>query len=41
MYKDIEERLARRRGQQYVDKYIRGLPIGLTLPNGVTIGAEL
>ncbi|OIW34814.1 salicylate hydroxylase [Coniochaeta ligniaria NRRL 30616] len=39
MYKDVEEQLAKRRGQEYTDKYIRGLPIGLTLPNGITIGA--
>lgn len=40
MYKDIDEKVAAKRGQAYVDKFICGLPVGLQLPNGVTIGAE-
>lgn len=40
MYKDIEEILAFHRGVNYTDKFIRGLPIGLELPNGVVIGAD-
>lgn len=40
MYKDVEERLASRRGLDYTDKYIGGLPMGLELPNGIVIGAE-
>ena len=40
MYKDVEERLAAKNGVPYADKYILGLPIGLELPNGVTIGAN-
>jgi salicylate hydroxylase len=39
MYKDVEEHLAKKRGVQYTDKFICGLPIGLELPNGVVIGA--
>lgn len=39
MYKDIDEELAKARGQEYKDKYLHGLPIGLELPNGVVIGA--
>lgn len=39
MYKDIEEKLAKKRKETYSDKYIGGLPIGLQLPNGVVIGA--
>lgn len=38
MYKDIEEGLARQRHEPFTAKYIRGLPIGLTMSNGVTIG---
>lgn len=38
MYKDIDEKLATKRGQPYEDKFVCGLPIGLELPNGITIG---
>ncbi|CEF84320.1 hypothetical protein FGSG_09063 [Fusarium graminearum PH-1] len=37
MYKDIEEKLAKAKGDKY-DGFINGLPVGLVLPNGVTIG---
>lgn len=40
MYKDIDEKLAAKRGVDYTDGFICGLPVGLELPNGVTIGAE-
>lgn len=39
MYRDIEEQLAKARGQKYEGKFIKGMPIGLELPNGVVIGA--
>lgn len=39
MYKDIEEKLAKKKGQKYTDKFLCGLPLGLELPNGVTVGA--
>ncbi|KAJ5239006.1 hypothetical protein N7468_003625 [Penicillium chermesinum] len=39
MYKDVEEKLAAKRGISYTDKYICGLPVGLELPSGITIGA--
>lgn len=39
MYGDVEEKLAAKRGETYTGKFICGLPIGLELPNGVTIGA--
>ncbi|KAI2673629.1 hypothetical protein CBS147317_7626 [Penicillium roqueforti] len=39
MYRDIEEKLAAKRGTTYTDKFLCGLPIGLELPNGITIGA--
>jgi salicylate hydroxylase len=39
MYRDIEECLAAKRGAMYADKFCHGLPIGLELPNGITIGA--
>lgn len=39
MYGDIEEKLAAKRGDIYTGKFICGLPIGLKLPNGITIGA--
>lgn len=39
MYKDIEEKLAAKRGNTYTGKFICGLPMGLKLPNGITIGA--
>jgi salicylate hydroxylase len=38
MYKDIEERLAKRKGSAFTDKYTNGLPFGLKLSNGVIIG---
>lgn len=39
MYKDVEQKLAEVNSKPYTDKYVCGLPIGLELPNGVTIGA--
>lgn len=41
MYKDIEERLAARRGVAFSEKYIRGLPIGLELPSGIIVGKDI
>ncbi|PNY23449.1 Uncharacterized protein TCAP_06609 [Tolypocladium capitatum] len=38
MHKDVEEQLAARRGVPFAEKFIRGLPVGLKLPSGVTIG---
>lgn len=38
MYKDIEEDLAKKRGVPYHDKYTHGLPFGLKMSNGVTVG---
>lgn len=40
MYKDIEEKIAAQSGQKYAGKFVCGLPKGLQLPNGVTVGAE-
>lgn len=39
MYRDVEEKLAARRGDSYTGGFICGLPIGLELPNGIIIGA--
>lgn len=39
MHRDIEEKLAAKRGTTYTDKFLCGLPVGLELPNGMTIGA--
>ncbi|KAJ5560757.1 hypothetical protein N7535_008954 [Penicillium sp. DV-2018c] len=39
MYKDIEEKLASKQGRTYTEAFLCGLPIGLELPNGITIGA--
>jgi salicylate hydroxylase len=38
MYKDIEEALARRRGSPFTAPFTKGLPLGLKLSNGVTVG---
>jgi salicylate hydroxylase len=38
MYKDVEEKLAKQKGAAFTDKYIKGLPFGLKLSNGVIIG---
>lgn len=38
MYRDIEEKLAAKRGSAWAEKFVCGLPIGLELPNGVTVG---
>lgn len=39
MHKDVAQHLASRRGEEFKDKFIDGLPIGLELPSGVVIGA--
>ncbi|RAQ58400.1 salicylate hydroxylase [Aspergillus flavus] len=38
MYKDIEEAIARRKGLPFTAPYTKGLPFGLKLSNGVTVG---
>ncbi len=38
MYMDIEEKLSEKRGIPFTGKYLKGLPIGLELPNGVVVG---
>ncbi|PLN83888.1 FAD/NAD(P)-binding domain-containing protein [Aspergillus taichungensis] len=38
MYMDVEEVLAARRSQPFTRKFIRGLPVGLKLSNGLTVG---
>ncbi|KAL0935874.1 salicylate hydroxylase [Colletotrichum truncatum] len=38
MYKDIEEVIAKRAGTPFTQKFTKGLPIGMKLPNGVVIG---
>ncbi|KAI7779453.1 hypothetical protein LA080_000833 [Diaporthe eres] len=40
MYKAIKESLAEQRHISYTDNYIKGLPIGLEMSNGVTVGKE-
>lgn len=40
MYKDVEEKLAQRRGTTFSEKFVCGLPVGLELPNGITIGVN-
>lgn len=40
MYKDIEEALALKRGTKFEGKFIKGLPLGLKLPNGIVIGED-
>lgn len=39
MYRDIEEKLAAKRGAAWAEKFVCGLPLGLELPNGVTVSA--
>jgi salicylate hydroxylase len=39
MYKDVEEKLAKKRGEKYLGKFLCGLPLGMELPNGVIIGS--
>ncbi|KAL1872316.1 hypothetical protein VTK73DRAFT_1547 [Phialemonium thermophilum] len=41
MYMDIEEALALKRGSEFSKKFRKGLPLGLRLPNGVTVGEDL
>lgn len=38
MYKDIEEKLAAKRNVSFTEKFIGGLPLGMKLTNGVTVG---
>lgn len=38
MYKDIEEKLAAKRNIPFKDEFLAGLPIGMKLTNGVTVG---
>ncbi|KAJ6118652.1 hypothetical protein N7471_013272 [Penicillium samsonianum] len=40
MHMHIDEVVCRRTGEAYPHKYTRGLPIGLRLSNGYTVGAE-
>ncbi|KAJ5783263.1 hypothetical protein N7457_005037 [Penicillium paradoxum] len=40
LYEDINEKLAAKRGSTYTDQFLCGLPIGLELPNGITVGAS-
>jgi salicylate hydroxylase len=37
MYRDIDQAFAERRGMTYTGSYVKGLPFGLKLSNGVTI----
>ncbi|ATY64871.1 Fungal specific transcription factor [Cordyceps militaris] len=41
MYKDVEEVLAKRRGTVFGERFCRGLPLGLKLPNGVVVGEDI
>lgn len=38
MYKDVEQNLAEKRHKSYTDNYIKGLPVGLEMSNGVIVG---
>lgn len=38
MYMDIEEKLAAKRKVPFTEKFIAGLPIGMRLTDGITIG---
>lgn len=38
MYKDIDEKLSAQRKVPFTEKFIAGLPIGMKLTNGVTVG---
>jgi salicylate hydroxylase len=40
MYKDIDQAWAERLGVPYEEKYIRGLPFGLKLSNGITVDRD-
>jgi salicylate hydroxylase len=40
MYKDVGEVLAKRREKPFTQQYIRGLPIGLKLSNGIVVGQQ-
>ncbi|KAI4957344.1 hypothetical protein J4E86_005818 [Alternaria arbusti] len=40
MYKDIDEAFAEMEGVPYTDRYVRGLPFGLRLSNGVQIAGN-
>jgi salicylate hydroxylase len=39
MARDIEEKVALQRGQEYRGAFVGGLPRGLEMPNGVVVGA--
>ncbi|OAQ98070.1 hypothetical protein LLEC1_02313 [Akanthomyces lecanii] len=41
MYKDVDELLAKRRGTVFGEKFSRGLPLGMELPNGVVVGEDI
>ncbi|KAG6363923.1 hypothetical protein INS49_009026 [Diaporthe citri] len=40
MYKDIDESLAEQRHISYTGNYVKGLPVGLEMSNGVIVGKE-
>lgn len=37
MYKDIDQAFAEKEGRPYTDNYVKGLPFGLKLSNGITV----
>lgn len=39
MRRDVEEKVALRRGREYKGPFVQGLPVGLEMPNGVVVGA--
>ena len=40
MYKDIDQAFAEMEGVPYTNRYVRGLPFGLRLSNGVQIAGN-
>lgn len=39
MYEDVKEKLAEAQGRKYEGRFLSGLPLGLEMPNGVTVGS--
>jgi salicylate hydroxylase len=40
MYRDIDQAFAEKDGRAYTDKFVRGLPFGLELSNGLTVNGN-
>lgn len=41
MYRDIEQKIAEAKGVEYTGEYVKGLPFGLKMSNGITVDRDI